>query len=567
MKSFTTIVGNDLLQGKKVFNRRNALVLISKIILLLILLLMSSKSSSCFTDLVKSSSHRRVMRPSFTLVASTSVSTHEDQMEWNGLRRESVAVIGGGVSGLSCAIVLSKSGKYDQVSLFDTGRLRPGGRCSSRFPNDSSSNKHRTNAILSNYIIDHAAQMIAVSPSVHKYSAFIAQLHEWEGRGIIQRFENGSLCEIIHSKQNSKHFNNKGRNFNKDELNLKNNQPYIARPLNQTATTYYYGRKGMGSIPLALLEECKASNVQVHQNVWVSPDNGVRFIDLPVDHIKEHAVWKVQVRAKQKLLGTFDRLVIAHNGKCADRLMSNSPAKEVHALLRVVFSSTPATRQQKMTLNSIYSLTFCVKKEDSPFTELFYRQKHLVSAFVRNHPNLSFLSCQSRKYPVHGLNEKYEVWTALSSPEFARKHKAPQENLPQDVVESVTRQLLTSLEESLSLSAGCLSPYDAQSIIVESQLQLWGAAVPLNVWNSVVSSSASADVNQDAATLGFLYDGVHGVGVCGDWLLDASIAGAWESGRRLAEYMVSDADRTELVGVKGNFQPCDSVRAGIGSLR
>jgi predicted NAD/FAD-dependent oxidoreductase len=566
MDTFTTIVGNHLLQGKNVFNRRNALILISEVSLPLILLLMSGKSSNCFTELVKSSSHRRVMRHSFTLVASTSVSTHEDHMGRNGRKRESVAVIGGGVSGLSCAIVLSKSGNYDQVSLFDTGRLRPGGRCSSRFPNDSSGNKQKTNAILSNYIVDHAAQMIAVSPSVHKFSTFVAQLHEWEGRGIVQRFDNGSLCEIIPSKQNSKHLNSKDRNCIKDELSLKNNQPYIARPLNQTATTYYYGSKGMGSIPLALLEQCKASNVQVHQNVWVSPDNGVRFINLPVDHTKD-AVWKVQIRAKQKLLGTFDRLVIAHNGKCADRLMSKSPAKEVHALLRVVFSSTPATRQQKMTLNSIYSLTFCVKKQDSPFTELFYRQKHLVSAFVRNHPNLSFLSCQSRKYPVHGLNEKYEVWTALSSSEFARTHKAPQENLPQDVVESVTRQLLTALEESLDLSAGCLSPYDADSIIVESQLQLWGAAVPLNVWNSVVSSSAYANVNQDAATLGFLYDGLHGVGVCGDWLLDASIAGAWESGRRLAEYMVSNTNRAELVGVKGNFQPCNSVRAGIGSLR
>lgn len=566
MKAPITIVSNNLSQGKKVFNRRNELILISKNVLLLLLLLMCIKSSNCFTGLLlKSLTHRHFVRSSFTMAASTtgSFSTYEDHMKRNGLRRESVAVIGGGVSGLSCAIVLSNSGKYDHVSLFDTGRLRPGGRCSSRFPNDSGSNKLRGNTILSNYVIDHAAQMIAVSPSVRNFSsAFIAQLHEWEGMGIIQRFENGSLCEILHSKHNSNHFISKDRNGVED---LKNNQPYTVRPLNQTATTYYHGTKGMGSIPLALLEQCKASNVQVHQNVWVSPDNGARFISLPTDNNKD-AAWKVQIRAKQKLLGTFDRLVIAHNGKCADRLMSNSPAKEIHALLRVVFSSTPATRQQKMTLNSIYSLTFCVKKENSPFTELFHRQKNLASAFIRNHPNLSFLSCQSRKYPVHGSKEKYEVWTALSSPEFARKHKAPQENLPQDVVEMATRQLLISLEESLGLAAGCLSPYDARSIIVESQLQLWGAAVPLNVWNSLVSSD-STSVQQTTATHGFLYDGVHGVGVCGDWLLDASIAGAWESGRRLAEYMVSNTNRTELVGVEGKFQPCDSVRAGIGSLR
>ena len=41
----------------------------------------------------------------------------------------SVAVIGGGVAGLSCARVLSAT---HRVTVYDTGKHRPGGRCSSR---------------------------------------------------------------------------------------------------------------------------------------------------------------------------------------------------------------------------------------------------------------------------------------------------------------------------------------------------------------------------------------------------------------------------------------------------
>mmetsp|Transcript_11286 Transcript_11286/g.23770 ORF Transcript_11286/g.23770 Transcript_11286/m.23770 type:complete len:118 (-) Transcript_11286:1787-2140(-) len=57
----------------------------------------------------------------------------------------SVAILGGGISGLSCASHLlesherqSREGQPNfrlEVTVFDTGRLRPGGRCSSPNPN------------------------------------------------------------------------------------------------------------------------------------------------------------------------------------------------------------------------------------------------------------------------------------------------------------------------------------------------------------------------------------------------------------------------------------------------
>ena len=71
----------------------------------------------------------------------------------------SVAVIGGGIAGLSCAQALSSSSKFD-VTLYDTGRLRPGGRCSSRLPGDQpkEDDEHHYE-ILSKYRFDHAAQL------------------------------------------------------------------------------------------------------------------------------------------------------------------------------------------------------------------------------------------------------------------------------------------------------------------------------------------------------------------------------------------------------------------------
>ena len=73
---------------------------------------------------------------------------------------------------------------------------------------------------------------------------------------------------------------------------------------------------------------------------------------------------------------------------------------------------------------------------------------------------------------------------------------------------------------------------------------------------------------------GFVYDGEYGVGVCGDWLLDSSIYGAWESGRRMANYLLDhyDTEKTSDISVglppeNGSFEALDSVRkAGIGSL-
>jgi hypothetical protein len=148
------------------------------------------------------------------------------------------------------------------------------------------------------------------------------------------------------------------------------------------------------------------------------------------------------------------------------------------------------------------------------------------------------------------------VWTILSTPHFAKRYKAPQEHLPDDVVETVTNKLLTSLQEMLLDSGSASSSSSSEkegppasppllSLLrpLESRLQLWGAAVPLNVYDN---------------HRGFIYDADHHVGVCGDWLVQPSLAGAWTSGRLLADHLLSAHSSSSTLppttaGLDGSF--------------
>ena len=106
-----------------------------------------------------------------TRVKMTGRRTVSVQATNNGV--ESVAVIGGGIAGLTCASVLSKSGRYDPT-VFDTGRLRPGGRCSSRLPDDEE--KHDTTAsytYLKSTIVDHAAQILIVPKGFSQFQILV----------------------------------------------------------------------------------------------------------------------------------------------------------------------------------------------------------------------------------------------------------------------------------------------------------------------------------------------------------------------------------------------------------
>lgn len=502
----------------------------------------------------------------------------------------SIAIIGGGISGLSCALHLQKHHQQKQqqqnsktkkqqifpsVTVFDTGRIRPGGRCSSRLPEDNlhkshkKSNNGNMDSILSRYTIDHAAQMLvlprksssldpsATSKDEDYFEEFQKQVFEWERDGIVRRFPKHSVVEILSNQSNSS-----GRTFR-------------IRPVH--SENMFYGSQGMGSIPMVMKE---SHDLHVEQDVWISPSNGVQYVGTP-----SCPKWSIQSNGKRH--GVFDYIVVAHNGKCADRLMSRTPAKDLHSLLRVDFRpNVPEWGGKKMTLNSIYSLTVALQFSEGDETRLSHVVgEDVMIAFVKNEPNLRMITNQSKKFDhlktvddggVGGgggnQKNKLEVWTIFSSAKFAKQYKAPQENIPQETVDQVTRLMLDSLEKSLGLKEGTLH----NGIVKDSRLQLWGAAVPLNVW----SAPGPKEDNRDPKSCGFLYDAEHGVGACGDWLLDPSIAGAWESGRRLAHWILDHVGEDEKengdfsvasVGLPGKGGSFKRIRAacneGIGNVR
>eukprot|EP00588_Corethron_pennatum_P009002 CAMPEP_0194266088 /NCGR_PEP_ID=MMETSP0169-20130528/1113_1 /TAXON_ID=218684 /ORGANISM="Corethron pennatum, Strain L29A3" /LENGTH=554 /DNA_ID=CAMNT_0039006693 /DNA_START=39 /DNA_END=1703 /DNA_ORIENTATION=+ len=423
----------------------------------------------------------------------------------------SVAIIGGGVAGLSCARHLCDSGDF-RCTVFDTGRLRAGGRCSSRIP--VSRGDEDTPLARLGYPVDHAAQILSVSDEEGDWARQVAA---WQEEGSVVAFPPGGVAEV-----------------SADGI------IEVAAP---AGTKMYRGSAegGMGAIPLSLLRQAQNLGAIIEQDVWVSPNGGVR---------REVDGWTVKGKGRTK--EKFDRLVVAHNGKCADRLMSKTPAKGLHSLLRTDFrNKIPDHGGKRMTLNSIYSLTVLLETggaEQSAIAEALRSTTRgdtavadgIMSLFIKNHPSLRFVTCATRKYGQDDKDDRAEVWTVLSSPTFATKYKGPQENLPLETVQNVTNLLLRATEKSLGLDEGRIRPID-------SRLQLWGAAVPLNVW------TGKGDVD------GFLYDHEFGAGCCGDWLVEPSIRGAWESGRRLAQWMAK-AEETELgkaleslnVGLPGN---------------
>jgi predicted NAD/FAD-dependent oxidoreductase len=438
-----------------------------------------------------------------------------------------VAVIGGGIAGLSCAQHLAP---HYQVTVFDTGRLRPGGRCSSRSAGDASEQKRQ--GLLSKYTYDHAAQIVPC-PTHPRYRPFYQQLRKWEDQGIVRAFPSYSLFDIF--------------SFDKIEAN---NEP-----------NFYLGTAeggGIGGIASHMVRSSGGS-YRMKQDVWVSPRDGV-------EHLAHRNQWKVQGHSGTPRVyehELYDAIVIAHNGKCADQLMSLMPCTQISKLLKVRFDDKLRNNGVDcMTLSSIYSLTFAIPAKDSLLSKALPRT--FWSGFVRSHPSLRFLTCQTRKYPNRS-DQSIEVWTVLSSGTFGKHYKAPQEKLPDEMVTRVTRLLLLAVEEALTGKtftdpdgANAKLPRRSllESVVLDQHLQLWGAGVPMNVWHSEGGRTPA----------GFLYDGDYRVGVCGDWLMEASIPGAWYSGRLLAEHMIKQSSKSH--GFEGSFRrSLATARDGIGMFQ
>lgn len=375
-------------------------------------------------------------------------------------KENSVAIIGGGISGLVCAARLSQLGLTNSV-VFDTGKQAPGGRCSSRFIS--------INGKL--HIFDHAVQFFTVSDQ--RFAKIVSFLHNkkaiqvWPGR--IVRLKMGKQPEEV-----------------------KDMQAFV-------------GTRGMQTVPEGL-----SSLVHVEGNKWVS---SVHWDPL----IKK---WKVDEH------GWFDYLVVAHNGKCAARLMADSGAPLIHNLLKVRFGPVLSPRTNVMQLCSLWVLLFALP------TKL---QLYFNGALV-NHPDISWIGNNTSKYPENQL----ECWTVISTKAFGANHKVPQEFIPPSKEKEVIHLLLNGFAEVTGTDRKTLTT-------CFTKVQLWGAANPLNVLQGE----------------GCVFQASHNVGICGDWLVSPCVEGAAVSGLTLAEVIYEQVNgKRRDVGLNNLLQPLPTDAIG-----
>lgn len=371
-----------------------------------------------------------------------------------------VAIIGGGISGLSCAKRLKDLGN-NNVIVFDTGKNNVGGRCSSRFI--KLKEKDNNNKDL---IYDHSAQFM----TIHDNSDFKKELQMFINDKLILEW-NGSI-KIINS-------NNEIDDV-PDNVNTKR----------------YVGCNGMMTLSDILSKE-----LSIRRPCWIS-----NMIKQP------SGKWKLM--SYRDDLGEFDVVVIAHNGKCADRLISTAPScSKIHERLKVSFSPTLPRPDvmRKMILSSLFVGTFAIKKGIIP---------NFGDALIIDNKvsPLSWICCTSRK--ISQDDHEYESYTIISTREFASNNKVPQESIPIEKELEVKSILLRGFESVLGLTLNSIEP-------IHFLIQLWGAAIPLNRYSSP-----------------YVYDSSNNIGICGDWMNSSqysngpNIETAFMSGFKLANNLI-----------------------------
>lgn len=247
-------------------------------------------------------------------------------------------------------------------------------------------------------------------------------------------------------------------------------------------TQAFIGADGMMSIPNSL-----AKLTQIKGQAWVSD---VKW----EPSLKKWAVDKY---------GYSDYLVIAHNGKCADKLMANAGVPDIHKLLQVRFNDTVNPRDHRMHLCSMWALLVAFPTS----LRLPYVAAHVEDI------RISWIANNTSKgASPSNAKTTVECWTIFSTKSYGKANKVPQEHIPISKAEEITNTLLSAFSGITGikqLPTPCFT-----------KVQLWGAALPLNV----LSNGEEC-----------VYDSRHNVGICGDWLVSPCLQGSALSGLALAE--------------------------------
>ncbi|KAJ4719689.1 FAD/NAD(P)-binding oxidoreductase family protein [Melia azedarach] len=353
-----------------------------------------------------------------------------------------VGIIGGGMAGLVCALSLDKRGVKSTV--FDTGNHGLGGRMGTRMIGPQP------------LIFDHAAQFFTVNDS--RFGQLVAG---WLERGLVKQWE-GVIGEL-----------EVGGKFS----------PFPSSP------PRYIGANGMRPLADSLLAQ--TSMVNVVRPCWIStlePFNGM---------------WHLSENGKPR--GQFDVVIIAHNGKCANRLLGSSGLPLI------------ARQMKRLELSSIWAL-LAAFEDPLPIAGAVTFE----GAFVKGVDSLSWMANNSAKL-LSSRRDGPHCWTFFSTAAFGKRNKVPQENIPTATAEKVKTGMLQGVEAALGL------PNCSLQKPIYTRVQLWGAALPTNT-----------------PGIPCIFDPHGRAGICGDWLSDSSLESAALSGLALANHI---ADYLESGGV------------------
>ncbi|PSS35791.1 Renalase [Actinidia chinensis var. chinensis] len=397
-------------------------------------------------------SRRSILKKSFT----------QEQVMFSGPLSHDpvVAIVGGGMAGLICALNLDKRGIRSTV--FDTGLHGLGGRMGTRIFDPQP------------LIFDHAAQFFTVSD--HRFAELVAG---WSEKGLVLQWQ-GIIGELEQGGQ------------------------FVPLP---STPPRYIGVNGMRPLADSILSQ--TCRVDVVRPCWISklePFNGM---------------WHLSENGKPR--GQFDALVIAHNGKCANRLLASSGLPLI------------ARQMKRLELSSIWALLAAFEDPlPIPARAVTFP---FEGAFVKGVDSISWMANNTKKLSYSPRTGPH-CWTFFSTAAFGKRNKVPQENIPTATAEKVKEAMLEGVENALGLSKSSLRrPF-------YTRLQLWGAALPNNT-----------------PGIPCIFDPHGRAGICGDWLLGSSLEAAALSGialaNHIADYFQSGGARPNefAVGLHNEFQP------------
>lgn len=363
-----------------------------------------------------------------------------------------VGIVGGGYAGVALARALADLCVTSTV--YDTGEHGVGGRLATRY---SLGPRHA--------VADHACQIITA-----REEAFRAAVHGWTAAGAARAWDGGRLGDVL----------------------LAEGGPPAFRPWGADRTAYV-APGGMRSLAEHVLREAvETGRADVVRPCWVSAMRADEAAN-------EWELWRGDRR-----VGTHDFVVVAHNGKCANRLLHRSGAPLVHAQMK------------RLKLNSVWAV---VCEFDEPLGAPW------DCAFVHGSDVLAMATNQSAKLEQPPEAAGREVWTLLSTAAYGKANKVPQENVPRAKAEQVGREMVEALAEALG------SPELPPSRALRTQL--WGAALPTN-----------------SPGVPCVFDGASRVGIAGDWLLGAGVEAAHASAAAMAGVIARAVDAPDAAAVR-----------------